>query len=51
MARPRGILYESMIDFALRATSHVAAWLIWHSTGVSLLADLDAPRPPQPERA
>src|SRR5687767_1571690 len=30
-----------MIDIALRATSHVAAWLIWHSTGVSLLADLD----------
>jgi hypothetical protein len=40
-----------MIDFALRATSHVATWLIWHSTGVSLLADLDTPRPPQPEPA
>jgi hypothetical protein len=40
-----------MIDRALRATSHVAAWLIWHSTGVSLLDDLDAPRPPQAEHA
>jgi hypothetical protein len=36
-----------MIDFAVRATSHVAAWLVWHSTGVSLLADLDSPRPPR----
>jgi len=40
-----------MIDFALRATSHVAAWLIWHSTGVSLLDDLDSPRPPEDEQA
>ena len=40
-----------MIDFAFRATSHVATWLIWHSTGISLLADLDAPRPPEAEHA
>ena len=40
-----------MIDIALRATGHVAAWLIWHSTGVSVLADLDSPRPPQAEQA
>jgi hypothetical protein len=40
-----------VIDFALRATGHVAMWLIWHSTGVSLLADLDVPRPPRPDRA
>jgi hypothetical protein len=39
-----------MIDIAFRATSHVAAWLIWHSTGVSLLADLDAPQPPGGEQ-
>jgi hypothetical protein len=38
-----------MLDIALRATTHVAAWLIWHSTGVSLLADLDSPRPPGAE--
>jgi hypothetical protein len=40
-----------MIDIALRATGHVAAWLIWHSTGVSLLDDLDSPRPPEAEQA
>jgi hypothetical protein len=36
-----------MIDIALRPITHVAAWLIWHSTGVSLLADLDVPQPPE----
>ena len=36
-----------MIGKALRATSHVAAWIVWHSTGVSLLDDLDVPRPPE----
>ena len=40
-----------MIDIALRATGHVAAWLIWHSTGVSVLEDLESPRPPEPEPA
>jgi hypothetical protein len=35
-----------MIDKAIRATSHVAAWLVWHSMRVSLLDDLDAPAPP-----
>jgi hypothetical protein len=35
-----------MIGFALRIPSHMAAWLIWHSTGISVLADLDSPRPP-----
>ena len=35
-----------MVNFALRATSHVAAWLVWHSTHISLLDDLEAPRPP-----
>ena len=40
-----------MIDIALRATSHVAAWLIWHSTGVSLLGELDSPRPPEADQA
>jgi hypothetical protein len=39
-----------MIDLALRATGHVATWLIWHSTGVSLLHDLDRPRPPRVEQ-
>ncbi len=30
----------------LRPIGHLAAWLVWHSTGVSLLDDLDAPDPP-----
>ena len=40
-----------MVTIAYRATSHVAAWIVWHSLGVSLLDDLDAPRPPQADRA
>ena len=35
-----------MVTIALRATSHVAAWIVWHATGVSLLEDLAAPHPP-----
>ena len=38
-----------MVSLALRATSHVAAWLVWHSTRVSLLDDLEAPAPPYAE--
>jgi hypothetical protein len=40
-----------MVTMALRATSHVAAWIVWHATGVSLLEDLDSPRPPALEEA
>jgi hypothetical protein len=32
-----------MLTSALRPVSHIAAWLVWHSTGISLLADLEAP--------
>jgi hypothetical protein len=35
-----------MVNLALKATGHVAAWLVWHSMRVSLLDDLPAPRPP-----
>jgi hypothetical protein len=35
-----------MVNFALRPISHVTAWLVWHSTHRSLLADLEAPAPP-----
>jgi hypothetical protein len=35
-----------MISYALRPISHVTAWLVWHTTHKSLLADLDAPAPP-----
>lgn len=37
---------RAMVIHALRPISHLAAWLVWHSTGVSLLRDLEAPRPP-----
>jgi len=37
-----------MIAAAFKATNHVAAWLLWHSVRVSLLEDLDSPRPPGP---
>ena len=35
-----------MVNYALRATGHVAAWIVWHSMRVSLLDDLEAPAPP-----
>src|SRR3954454_19278649 len=39
----------AMVTIALRATSHVAAWLVWQSMRVSLLDDLAAPAPPHLE--
>jgi hypothetical protein len=30
-----------------RPISHIAAWIVWHSTGVSLLSDLESPQPPR----
>ncbi|MBV9212358.1 MAG: hypothetical protein JOZ25_01795 [Actinobacteria bacterium] len=48
-----GLLYSgrreglaAMVNIAIRATSHVAAWIVWHSMRVSLLDDLEAPAPP-----
>jgi len=35
-----------MVGYALRPISHLAAWVVWHSMRVSLLQDLEAPRPP-----
>ena len=35
-----------MVSIAFKATSHVAAWIVWHSMRVSILDDLDAPQPP-----
>jgi hypothetical protein len=35
-----------MIGTALRPIGHLAAWLVWHTTRVSLLSDLEHPRPP-----
>ena len=34
-----------MVNIAFRATSHVAAWLVWHSMRVSLLDDQPSPQP------
>jgi len=30
----------------LRATGHITRWLVWHSMRISLLDDLEAPKPP-----
>jgi hypothetical protein len=35
-----------MLESALRPVSHIAAWLVWHCMGVSLLDDLESPDPP-----
>jgi hypothetical protein len=39
-----------MVSIAFRATTHVAAWLVWQSMRVSLLDDLPAPAPPHHAR-
>jgi hypothetical protein len=36
-----------MVGTALRPIGHVAAWLVWHSTRVSLLAERERPTPPR----
>lgn len=35
-----------MVSYALRATSHLTVWIVWHSMRVSLLDDLQDPHPP-----
>jgi hypothetical protein len=40
-----------MVSIAVKATSHVTALVVWHCLGVSILDDLDAPRPPGAEHA
>jgi hypothetical protein len=37
-----------MVRTAFRPINHLAAWLVWHSMRVSLLEDLERPRPPAP---
>jgi hypothetical protein len=45
--RPRrGLGSRADVMVIFRPIGHLAAWLVWHSTGVSLYEDLDAPRPP-----
>jgi hypothetical protein len=36
-----------MVGTALRPLSHLTAWLVWHAMRVSLVDDLDSPRPPK----
>jgi hypothetical protein len=38
-----------MVTLALRATSHVTAWIVWQSMRISLLDDLETPRTPAEE--
>jgi hypothetical protein len=40
-----------MVALALRVPAHVAAWLVWQSMRISLLDDLEAPRPPAEDLA
>jgi hypothetical protein len=35
------------VIYPLRPISHLAAWIVWHSMRVSLLDDLERPRPPR----
>jgi hypothetical protein len=45
--RPEGALgFPPDVMVIFRPIGHLAAWLVWHSTGVSLYEDLDSPRPP-----
>jgi hypothetical protein len=39
-----------LVTYAFRATSHLAAWLVWQSMRVSLLDDLPVPAPPHGAR-
>jgi hypothetical protein len=36
-----------MVGTALRPIGHLATWLVWHTMRVSLIQDLDAPKPPK----
>ena len=40
-----------MVSIAFKATSHLTTWVVWHCLGVSLLDDLDAPRPPAGDKS
>jgi hypothetical protein len=42
-------MVSTALRVPLRATSHVACWLVWHSMRVSLVDDLATPRPPADE--
>jgi hypothetical protein len=50
IVRPPAEGKQPVVSFAIRPITHVAAWLVWHSTHVSLLSDLEAPAPPYDAR-
>jgi hypothetical protein len=33
-----------MLEFAVKATSHFAAWIVWQALRVSVLEDLESPQ-------
>ena len=39
-----------VLSAGYRVTSHLTAWLVWHSLRVSLLGDLPVPAPPHASR-
>jgi hypothetical protein len=39
--------FAAMVGMALRPLSHITAWIVWHAARVSLLEDLDSPKPPR----
>lgn len=39
--------FGAMVGTALRPISHLTAWIVWHAMRVSLLEDLESPKPPQ----
>jgi hypothetical protein len=39
-----------MVTYALRPIGHITAWIVWQSMRVSILEDLDTPKPPYAER-
>ena len=36
-----------MVGSAFKPIGHLAAWIVWHATRVSLLDDLKRPQPPR----
>jgi hypothetical protein len=39
-----GITRMSMLRFAVKTTSHLAAWLIWQATRISVLESQEPPK-------
>jgi len=40
---PRGTLMRHLVTAPLRASRHLAIWIVWQSTGVTLLAPQKRP--------